>query len=394
MPTTKPSTVPIFILAALSAMAPLAIDAYLPAMPEMAEGLSTSIHNIELSLSLFLAGFALGQIIGGPLSDHFGRRFGIFSGITLFAIGSCGITLCADIETLWGFRITQALGAGLMGVNGPAVIRDLSEGQNSARYLSHMAVIMMIAPLVAPMLGMMILQIAPWQGIFLFLLIFSLLVALAVFIRLPETRVHDENRPSIWQRYRQILIHRRALSFVAAQSFSYAGMFAFITASPLVYMTYFDVSQQLYPFLFSANVIAMIIINRINVLLLKTFASRKILIFGQLLQISSGCALLAYLLFASTPQLAFTVVLIVCFVGCQSFIVANATANTIQFFPTNSGTAAALLGASSFLAGAIGAGLVGILGDGSALPMAIVMCGCALLGGITRLVLYGNPQTH
>lgn len=379
--------VPIFTLAALAAMAPLAIDAYLPAMPAMAKGLQVSIHDIELSLSIFLAAFSIGQVIGGPFSDHFGRRRAIFTGIALFAIGSAGIMASKNVHTLWLFRVIEALGAGLMAVNAPAVIRDLSNGQQSARNLSHMAVIMMLAPLVAPMLGMGILQIGPWQAIFLFLLAFSLLVAVTVHFRLPETRIQNQQRPGIWQRYHQILCHRHALGFVAAQSFAYGGMFAFITASPLVYISFFGVSQQLYPFLVGANVLMMVIANRINVRLLKNISSKHLLGFGQGLQSLAGISLLTYILLATTPKLAITAVLVISFVGTQGFIVSNATANMIEFFPNNSGTASALLGACSFMTGACSSGLVGIFGDGTPQPMAVMMCVCTLSGVLLRVAL-------
>lgn len=379
--------VPIFLLAALVAIAPLAIDAYLPAMPAMAQGLAVSIHDVELSLSFFLAGLSIGQIVGGPFSDHFGRRAAIFTGGILFALGSIGILFSSGIDTLWLFRIVEALGAGLIVVNSPAIVRDLSEGQQSARYLSHMSVIMMMMPLVAPLLGVSILKIAPWQGIFLFLLLYSLILLVTVYFTLPETRVVHEQRLSVWQRYQQILVHRRAMGFVLAQCFSFGGMFAFITASPLVYMNYFGISQEIYPLLFGANVIAMVIINRVNVWLLRFRHSQQLLSFGQVVQVLLGCLLLAYIILTSTPSLVVTACLIISFIGMQSFIVSNSTANTVEFFPRNSGTAAALLGASSFMTGALSGSLVGLLGDGTPRPMAMIMCACAILGLAGRFVL-------
>ncbi|MFA7553065.1 MAG: multidrug effflux MFS transporter [Spongiibacteraceae bacterium] len=387
------TTAPIITLAALAAIAPFAVDAYLPAMPAMAEGLNTNIHQIELSLSLFLAGFAIGQLIGGPFSDHFGRRYSIFIGLALFALGTIGIIFSTDAHSLWLFRIIEALGAGLTVVNPPAIIRDLSEGQNSARNLAHVAVVMMLAPLIAPMLGMGILQIGPWQGVFVFLLLYCFALAIITYIRLPETRVRHEQVTTLWQRYRQVLSNRPALGFIAAQSFSYGGMFAFIAASPLVYMSYFGVSQQLYPFLFGSNVVALVVLNRLNVWLLYKYLSSKLLRFGQAIQILVGVTLLAYIWLATTPSLVVTVVLVIVFIGNQSFVSSNATACTIEFFPRNSGTAAALLGACSFMAGALAAGLVGLLGDGTPLPMAAVMCGSAILGLISRLWLQRGYST-
>ena len=243
----------ILMLAALTAMAPLAIDAYLPAMPAMAKQLHIPIHDVELSLSLFLGGFAIGQIIGGPLSDHFGRRRIIFSGISLFSIGSAGIIFSQTIETIWLWRLVQAIGGGLAIVNSSAVIRDISSGRDSARHLSQMAIIMMVAPLLAPMIGMLLLHLAGWRFIFGFLLVYALLLGWLLYRYLPETHQYIADKPSALKRYASVLSHRQAMGFLAAQCFSFGGLFTFITASPSVYMGYFGVSETLYPFVASQS---------------------------------------------------------------------------------------------------------------------------------------------
>jgi DHA1 family bicyclomycin/chloramphenicol resistance-like MFS transporter len=140
----------LFLLARLTALAPLAIDAYLPAIPSMAISFGTSIHHVELSLSLFLAGFAVGQLIGGPLSDHFGRRLTIFVGLSIFAFGTLAIIFSSTLNGLLLFRIIEALGGGMAVVNSGAIIRDVSSGRDSAHNLSQMALIMMMVPLLAP----------------------------------------------------------------------------------------------------------------------------------------------------------------------------------------------------------------------------------------------------
>lgn len=184
------------MLAGLTALAPLAIDAYLPAMPLMASQLNTDIHAVEFSLSVFLAGFACGQIIGGPCSDRFGRRKVIFTGITLFILGSIGIIFSQTIETIWGWRVLQAFGGGLAIVNSAAVIRDISSGRDSARHLSQMTMIMMAAPLLAPLIGLILLYLSGWRAIFVFLALYALFIGLYFYRYLPETRVMDPSKPS------------------------------------------------------------------------------------------------------------------------------------------------------------------------------------------------------
>lgn len=377
----------ILLLAALTAMAPLAIDAYLPAMPQMADFFAVSIHDIELSLSLFLAGFAIGQIIGGPFSDHFGRRAATGIGISLFCLGTLGIILSPSIAWLWGFRIIEAIGGGLAVVNSAAIIRDFSKGQESARHLSNMAIIMMLAPLLAPVIGMLLLHISGWRLVFDFLLLYGLLIGATLFFKLPETRIKTEDRPNAFKRYWMVLSNRYAIGFLFSQCFALGGMFAFITGSPSVYMGFFGVSETVYPFLFGTNVVAMMLFNRLNVRLLKQYQPRVILSVGQAGQVITASLLLAYVSLSSTPSLYIVTPLIIIFIGIMGLIVSNATSSTVEFFPTNSATATALLGAAGFTTGAIAGAIVGILGDGTAFPMALVMFTCAATAPLLRFLV-------
>lgn len=378
----------ILMLAALTALAPLAIDAYLPALPVIRDSLNTTTHATELSLSLFLAGFAFGQILGGPLSDHFGRRRMIFIGIGLFVTGTLVIIISQQISWLWTGRVIQALGGGLAIVNAAAVIRDISSGRDSARYLSHMGVIIMIAPLLAPLIGMLILHASGWRVIFGFLLIYALTLGLLLFRKLPETRVIYADRPSALRRYWAVISHRQALGYIASQSLTYGALFTFITASPLVYMGFFDISETGYPFLFGINVLCIIAVNRLNVRLLRRFSPHQLLTTGQLGQCSCGLLLLGFVwLLPSVWLLPLVVIMVMLFIGFQGLIIANTIASTIELFPENSATASALLSASGFMTGAVAGGLVGSFGESSPLPMAMIMCGCAFSGLFIRLLV-------
>lgn len=388
--TSRQLSLLIMMLAALTAMAPLAIDAYLPAMPTMAEQLQIPIHDVELSLSIFLGGFAIGQIVGGPLSDHFGRRRIIFSGISLFIAGSVGIIVGQSIESLWLCRLVQAIGGGLAIVNSAAVIRDISSGRDSARHLSQMAIIMMIAPLLAPIIGMLLLHLSGWRSIFVFLLIYALLLGWMLFRFLPETYQQTADRPSAMKRYLSVLSHRQAMGFLAAQCFSFGGLFTFITASPSVYMGFFGVSETLYPFLFGVNVLMMVVFNRLNIRLLRYHGPAFLLTIGQSLQLLVGLLLLAYLVLSSEPQLWLLVTGIMLFIGFQGLTVANAISSTVEFFPHSAATAAALLGACGFMTGAASGWLVTSLSDGSPLPMILVMSLCAIFGLATKCFIQAD----
>jgi DHA1 family bicyclomycin/chloramphenicol resistance-like MFS transporter len=380
----------ILFLAALTAMAPLAIDAYLPAMPDMSSYFGVSIHDAELSLSLFLAGFAIGQIVGGPFSDHFGRRAATGTGISLFCLGTLGIILSPSMEWIWLFRVIEAIGGGLAVVNSAAVIRDLSHGQDSARHLSNMAIIMMLAPLLAPLIGMLLLHLSGWRLIFTFLLVYGLVIGSALFFKLPETRQIHEHRPSALKRYWMVLSNRYAVGFVLSQCFALGGMFAFITGSPSVYMGYFGISETVYPFLFGVNVVAMMLFNRLNIRLLNHYAAQRLLSVGQAGQLVTAILLFVYITLSSSPSLYIVMPLIIVFIGIMGLIVSNATSSTVEFFPTNSATATAVLGAAGFTTGALSGTLVGLLGDGSPWPMTLIMLLCAVSGPLLRRVMQGS----
>lgn len=380
----------ILFLAALTAMAPLAIDAYLPAMPDMSSYFGVSIHDAELSLSLFLAGFAIGQIVGGPFSDHFGRRAATGTGISLFCLGTLGIILSPSMEWIWLFRVIEAIGGGLAVVNSAAVIRDLSHGQDSARHLSNMAIIMMLAPLLAPLIGMLLLHLSGWRLIFTFLLVYGLVIGSALFFKLPETRQIHEHRPSALKRYWMVLSNRYAVGFVLSQCFALGGMFAFITGSPSVYMGYFGISETVYPFLFGVNVVAMMLFNRLNIRLLNHHVAQRLLSVGQAGQLVTAILLFVYITLSSSPSLYIVMPLIIVFIGIMGLIVSNATSSTVEFFPTNSATATAVLGAAGFTTGALSGTLVGLLGDGSPWPMTLIMLLCAVSGPLLRRVMQGS----
>lgn len=380
----------LILLASLTASAPLAIDAYLPAMPDMASYFASSIHDIELSLSIFLAGFAIGQLVGGPFSDYIGRRPSVFLGLILFCAGSVVTLMSQYIEWLWLGRFIQALGGGLAIVNSAAVVRDLSDGKEAATNMANMMLIMLLAPLLAPVIGSVLLHLDDWHLIFEFLLAYGLILIITLFFHLPETRRPQQQSISLLQRYWSVLSHRAALSFIFSQCFVVAAMFASITASPSVYMQFFGVSAAIFPIFFGLNVISIIVFNRINIQLLKQFEPQQILTIGQVAQLSMGVLMLVYVSMASTLNIYLFTAILMLFIGMNGLIVSNATALVVHYFPHNAATATALNGAFGFAIGFISSGLVGLLGDGSPWPMTIIMLSCSITAISLRFLI--QPQ--
>lgn len=387
------------LLAMLIAVAPFAIDMYLPAMKIMADDLSTSIHYVEISISTFLLGYALGQLLGGPLSDRFGRKPLIALGLTLFSITSLMLTQTENIDQLLLLRALQAIGGGIATVNSSAVIRDLFAGDEMAKVLSMVAIVMMAAPLLAPVIGSFIISYFSWQVIFYSLAVYALTVLLLLFWKLPETNAAKQKRVTdahqnaqplsftrLWQSYKKVLTHRQAMGYVMAISFSFSGMFVFITASAFAYMEYFSISPQVFPFIFGGNVLLMMLMNRVNVWALNHYSSTSILTTGLIIQILCGAGLIiaSYL----EPNLYMIVALVMVFVGSIGLVAANATAGTLNFFPDISGTATAVIGVSEFTLGALMGILWSLLHEfqfsvtqhHSLSPMAWVMTGCVVIG--------------
>lgn len=387
--STGPSNGLLLMLSALTALTPLATDVYLAAVPVMAESFGRSMHDVELSISFYLLGFAIGQLLGGPLSDRFGRRRMVLSGLSVFAFGSLVILLSPTLEILWGARVLQALGGGLAVVNTGAIIRDLAQGREGAAYMIRVVQVMMIAPLAAPIIGMLILKISNWQMIFVFLLAYAL-VLIALFNRnLSETSKHRVTG-NLFRNYWVVLRERRVWGYFASTSAAYAGLLSFITASPSVYMGYFGISEGAYPFVFGGNVLAMVLMSRVNLKMLKRFSPGRLVSFGQGVQLIAGILMVSYALLAEHMELVPLMILVMSFMGCHGFIVANSTSSTTEFFPQQAGTATALIGAMGFATGGLAGGLVSAISDGTPLAMVVVMAGgCAL--GITLRFL--NSRT-
>ncbi|WP_157981244.1 multidrug effflux MFS transporter [Aliidiomarina iranensis] len=381
-----------WLLAGLVALGPLAIDAYLPAMPIMATDLETSLHNIEITLSVFLIGFAAGQLIGGPLSDHFGRRLTILVGLSLFTFGSVFIALGSSIELLWFGRVLQAFGGGMGVVNTMAVVRDRYSGKDSAKILSQIVTIMMAAPLLAPFIGAFFLIISDWRSIFWFLAAYAVLLLFLLRRYLPETRkVSTAPKQSALRRYLSVLQHKRALGVLFAVAFSNAGMFTFITTSPGVYMGHYGVSESLYPILFAVNIIALSLCNQINIRVLKHFEPEQVLRTGQKLQLGIGVMMVLTVTAFNLP-IWLLVPQIMLFVGMQGFVVANGMSRVADFFPHNSATASALVSSSGFTMGALVGGVAALMSDGDPFTMVAVMASSPLLGIILRVLMHQSAR--
>lgn len=376
----------VLLLAGLVALAPLGVDIYLAAMPAMAESYGVGLEQIEASISFFLIGMAFGQLLGGPMSDRFGRKRTVLVGVCLFCLASLGIMLFQTVEGLWSLRVLQALGAGLTSVSATSVVRDISSGKEGAINLIRVMQVMMVAPLVAPMIGMVIYQSLDWPAIFLFLILYSL-VLLGFFLKLaPETSPKlARGNPVVayWRLMQNPIVWPGLITVVGA----YGVLFSIITASPTVYMGFFGIDATLFPFLFGANVLAMILASRINMSLLRRRQTSQLISIGQWIHCINSLITFGYLLAAEAPNVWLTTIALMSITGGNAFIISNNIASITEHFPERAGTSTALLNATGFFSGAGIGSLTGVFADGTPLPMLVVIMAAASLGLLGRWLL-------
>lgn len=372
----------LLLLASLAGLTPLAIDMYLPSLPTIAEDLGVPVSQAQLTISVYLAGFALGQLFYGPLADATGRKPVMLGGLALFTLASLGCALANSIETLMTFRLLQALGGAAGSVVLNALLRDMFERDMFARVMSMVILVMTLAPLVAPIIGGYLLLVGHWHSIFVLLAVIGALVSVALALRIPET-LKPEHRQSfrIWpvlQNYSRVLRHRAALGYIGCGGLTTAAMFAFISGSPLVYIELYGVPPERYGLLFALNIVLMMVLTFANSRLVKHLGSDRLLKTGLIL---AAVAAMALLFFGITGigGLWGLVPAIMLLIAQISLVGANSMAGLLSHFPESAGTASALAGTVRFGLGALATFAVNASHALSALPMTLVMSLCAWL---------------
>lgn len=378
-----------FLLATLVALGPLAIDTYLPALLAMSGHFAVEIHAVEVSVSVYVLGVAAGQWLGGPLSDQFGRKPVAYVGLTLFILGCLSIPLSSNIEILYMLRFLQALGGGATVVIAAASVRDHFTGKEAAKVMTTIGLVMLVAPLVAPAVGALLLKLFGWQSIFYMLAIYGFMLFGIVRFLLPTVAVKPSTEPlrqRMFLAYGRVLSNRQAMGFILANGLAFAAMFTFITDAAFLYMEYFGITPEQFPLYFGANVVTMLGMNRLNVLLLRRYSSASIMQVALSLQVAACVALLGLTL-AGLLTLWLVVPLIMVTAGMVALVMPNGIASFLDLFERDSGAATGLNGALQFLlAGVIGT-VLGMLHDGSTLPMTALMAASSVAAWVAFSLL-------
>lgn len=362
------------------ALGPLALDAYLPAFPAIAREFAIPHADVGLTLSAYVATLGMAQLVGGPLSDRYGRRNILFIGLAVFALASLMIALADNLSGMIAWRVVQGIGGAFCAVSVPAIVRDQVGGQEAARLFGLIGLIMFIAPAAAPSLGALMLALGDWHWIYVFLAAYAFFLAvvlqLALFPRLkPRPRATTPVKTLVTN-YVLVLKHHTTMRFVGIQVMCFSSMLLFITHSSFIYQEWFGLSNSTFSILFAANIGVMAVLNLINRPLLRTFSSVVLLRVQVIIQFVMLVGLVSVVLLDG-PLWA-VAGFIIAAVGCQGGIVPNNMANALEFFPHMGGTAAAMLGASQFtLAGAISA-LSSAYGGEALLPITLSMLACSV----------------
>ena len=384
-PTRRAGLLVVLILGGLTATPPLSMDMYLPALPAVTRSLHAPAATVQLTLTACLAGMALGQLVVGPMSDKLGRRRPLLTGLVVYVIATALCAIAPNVESLVAFRLIQGLAGAAGIVIARAVVRDQYDGVAMARFFSTLMLVSGVAPIVAPLVGGQILRVTDWRGVFVTLTAVGILLTALVWRRLPETLApadrHAGGTAEALRSMRTLLADLPFTGYMLTGGFSFAALFAYISASPFVVQEIYGATPQTFSLLFGINSVGLVAVGQINgKLLVGRVSMDKVLGAGLAVVVLAATALLL-MATGTFGKVGLVPVAAGLFVLMSAMGVTLPNAQTLALMRTrhSAGSASALLGTSSFLIGAVASPLVGIAGEHTAVPMAVVQLVAALV---------------
>ncbi|MER6333697.1 multidrug effflux MFS transporter [Streptomyces sp. NPDC001034] len=375
------------VLGGLTATPPLAMDMYLPSLPEVTGSLHAPAATVQLTLTACLLGMALGQLVVGPMSDRWGRRRPLLTGLAVNLVATALCAAAPSIETLVAFRLVQGLAGAAGIVIARAVVRDLYDGVAMARFFSTLMLVSGVAPVVAPLIGGQILRVTDWRGVFVVLTVVGALLGALVWLRLPETLEpgdrHGGGVGHALRSMRSLLADLPFTGYMLAGGFAFAALFAYVSASPFVIQEIYGASPQTFSLLFGLNSVGLVAAGQINGKVLVGRVSLDKVLGAGLTVITLAATALLLMSTGVFGEVGLAPVAAALFVLMSAMGLAMPNAQTLALLRTRhaAGSASALLGTSSFLVGAVASPLVGIAGEHTAVPMAVVQLAAALVAG-------------
>ncbi len=384
----------VFLLGALTAFAPMSIDMYLPSLPAIGADLRATSAQTQGTVAAFFAGMAIGQFFYGPASDRLGRRGPIMLGVAIYVAASVACALASSGDMLIAARFVQALGGCAGGVVARAVVRDRFNHTETARMLSLMTLIMGLAPILAPMLGGLLLTLGGWRLNFWALAVFGLACGAATLLWLKESRSAETAAQAAAENplkaYLALLRQPRLVGYALAGALNGATLFTYISASPDLLIGTYGISPQHFGWVFGLNAAAIIGASQVNRYLLRRSTP------DQVLERASQAAVLASIALALAALTGFgerwsILPLLFVLLASYGFMQGNTMAGALNVDPRRAGSVSALMGGASFGVGALAASLSGAFHDGTPRPMAVVMA-LAVIGSALALRTLALPK--
>lgn len=359
---------------------PLAIDMYLPSLPTIAQDFGVPGGKVQMTLSIYVFGFAIGQLVYGPMADSLGRKPVILGGVIVFAFASSACALSGSIDMLIGMRFLHGFAAAAASVVINALMRDMFSKDEFSRSMSFVTLVMTVAPLLAPLLGAWVMNWFSWHGIFWSIAIAAIIAAILISLYISETLPKERRqRFSLRVTFGQFISlfrARRVFCYILASGFSFAGMFSFLSAGPFVYIELHGIPYDQFGFYFGFNIIFLIIMTAINGRYVRKFGALNMLRFGLTVQCTMGLLLL--LVVAFNLHFYFLVIGVAMYVGGIAMITSNAMAVILDDYPHMAGTVSSLAGTVRFGVGALVGTAIAMFPATSEWPMVASMAFCVV----------------
>jgi DHA1 family bicyclomycin/chloramphenicol resistance-like MFS transporter len=387
--TSKQHLQLILILGSLTALGPFSIDMYLPAFPVIARDLHTTTENVAMSLSSFFIGISLGQLLYGPLLDRYGRKKPLIVGLTVYVLASLGCLFAASLNQLIILRAVQAVGSCAAAVASVAMVRDFFPVKDSAKIFSLLMLVVGVSPMLAPTIGSYITVLFGWHAIFIVLLGLGVLNLLSTIFLLPAKFVPDENislKPGpIIRGFLAVTFEPQFYTYAFTGAIAFAGLFAYVAGSPVVFLEVFKTSTEVYGWIFAFLSIGLIGSSQVNSILLKKHGSEEIIVWALICQVAF--TIIFYIgLYLNVVGIVEAIVFLFLFLSCIGFTNPNTVALSLAPFKKNAGTASALMGAIQMGLGALASSVLSLFHTKSAEPMTIVMFTTSLVALLVLLV--------
>lgn len=374
------------MLSSIVAITPLAIDMYLPAMSIIAQSFSTNVTTVQQSLSIYLAGYALGMLTFGPIADKVGRRPLVLVGLTGFGVVSILLALTQSIEVFLALRFVQAFIGAAATVVVPGYIKEVY-GDNTAKGMSYVSLIMMLAPLIAPTIGSLILELGDWHLIFFVLGFYAVGLLTLVFFKLDMPSDKDKlqrSSKSFFGAYYTVFSRPGVKLHITSGVLTSFAFFCYLTASPFVYMEVFGLDKSLFAILFSTNVGALMLANIINSRIVARYGSKRMLHVATFFAAIAAVGLVLVNVFSLSYH--FTVLMLIPLMGALGIMSVNADAIVLMKFKQETGTATAVIGTLRFGFGAMAGPLLAVFYTGTAVPFSSLMLVAVLLVGLCQVL--------